>query len=531
MKKVKLLIILVLVAFDAQPQQPLRLGLNFPFRNPELTSIENFMEHIGQSGAQLYRQLTYADLIWSTVEPQNNQWNFGFSDSVFKGYPQFEYAANLYSFTVEDIGYQVPWKACETPGCGWNARNDSADTKDYLKTCIDRYSSTVKYWDLGNEAEEGRYPAGLPMLEFARFFAHNYRWIKSINPDVKVILPATVGTYGVPLQNKYNWFRTMFGLGAGKSCDIIGYHDYNSWWTMPVHIDSIMKIKASFGLQEKPLWLSESSSSSVHTSISPAYSSVDEQAADVWRRSCLAWGKGVEMFIWHGCWSSDVPSVWAEFGLLDHHGQKKKSYHSYRLLADKIIEFEEVEIVSQGTISDNNDDPNGGNGIWVVKFVVKGENKYVMWSRNNLSYSVRPVQAMKYKITQVVPVTISPNGETVAFRTDSAVVPANDAYRFTLSNLPILVEESRDLSSVTTLKSEDRLFEVFPNPAVETLGIRSFADKTERFRITDISGKHMVELEIPKNGCSRIDISKWGNGVYLVISQDHLKSQRIVISR
>jgi hypothetical protein len=531
MKNLSLFIVLVSVAWNLQSQEPLRLGLNFPFRNPELTSIENFMEHIGQSGAQLYRQLTYADVIWSQIEPQNNQWNFSQRDSVFKGYPQFKYAANLYSFTVNDIGYQVPWKACETPGCGWNARNDSIETKEYLKTCIDRYSSTVKYWDLGNEAEDGKFPAGIPIIDFVKFFKYNYRWIKEINPNVKVILPATVGTYGVPLQKKYEWFRTIFQLGAGNDCDIIGYHDYNSWWTMPVHIDSIMKIKNSFGLKDKPLWLSESSCSSIHTSISPGYSSVNEQAADVWRRSCLAWSKGVEMFIWHGCWSSEVPSVWAEFGLLDHHGLKKKSYHSFKLLADNIIHFDDVKLLSQGITSDNNDDPNGGNGVWVVEFNVKGENKYVMWSRNNVSYTLRPDQRTKFRITNVVPKTISTDGETATFQIDSVYVSANASYTFSLTSLPVFVEEITDLTSVNYQENDHPTFEVFPNPARETLGIRNHADKAERYLISDISGKLMEELEIEPNQVRRIDLRSWENGIYFIRAKDQLKTQKIVVIR
>lgn len=530
MKNLKLIIFLALIGAEAGAQEPLRLGLNFPFRNPELTSIEDFMNHIGQSGAQLFRQLTYADVIWSQVEPQDNQWNFGYADSVFKGYPQFAYAANLYSFTVRDIGYQVPWKACDELGCGWKARNDSAETKDYLRTCISRYGSGVTYWDLGNEAEEGRFPGGMPVADFVKFFEYNYRWIKEINPDVKVILPATVGTYGVPLQNKFNWFRSIFQLGAGNNCDIIGFHDYNSWWTLPIHIDSILNIRNSFGLQSKPLWLSESSVSSIITSITPPYSSVDEQAADVWRRSCLAWAKGVEMFIWHGCWSSDVPSAWAEFGLLDHHGVKKKSYHSYKLLAEKIIHFQDVSLVSQGTPSDDNTDPNGGNGIWVIRFRVNGENRYVMWSRNNLSYALRPAQEMKYRITAVVPRTLSIDRETATFQQDSVIVPANDSYTFALTSLPILVEEMPHSSAVDGIGQPRETVSVYPNPAQESLNINNSMNRDTRCRITDLNGRFITEVELAPGELKRLDIRNWPAGTYLIQSKQTRTVQKLVVT-
>jgi len=512
MKRTVFLLTLFALLIEAKSQNPIRLGLNFPFRNPELTTIDNYMNHIMGSGAQLYRQMTYADVIWSQVEPTDSAWNFAYSDSVYLSYSQFDYAANLYSFTTDDIGYQVPWKDCDTIGCGWFPWKDSIETKDYLSTCINRYGNIVKYWDLGNEAENGVRPAGMSPIPFVEFFEYNYRWIKEINPNVKVILPATIGTYGVPLQDKYEWFRTIFELGAGNHCDIIGYHDYNSWWTMPIHIDSIMGIKNSFGLNNIPLWLSESSISSnpqtgIPPSISPTYSSIDEQAADVWRRSSIAWAKGVEMFIWHGCWSSSGTG-WGEFGLLNYLGVKKKSYHSYQLLANTLVDFDSVQFISQGTVSDNNDDVNGGNGVWVVKYIINGQNKYVMWSRDSLTYSLTPSTNIQYRITHVVPQTISPDGEIASFQIDSVEVLTGNSHTFNLTSLPILVEET-SVTAINEYSESSNNLIIHPNPAKTSLTIIC-NENIVRVEIFDSNGK-LLKTEFNKE----INISELLYGVYI----------------
>ncbi len=301
--------------FSSAWSQPfLRLGINFPMRNPETAGIAAYMNLVSESKSQIARQLTFGDVLWHQVEPGDNQWNFVYADSVFLGFTGINYVGTLYSMFLQDtIGYQVPWKACSNPGnpaCRWIASRDSNDTKQYLDTLIKRYGNVIHYWELGNEVENHGYPRGFPLPQLVQFFSHNYRWIKSGDADAKVIIPSFIGTYGVPMQSKYDWLRSFFTLGGGNYIDIIGYHDYNSWWTLPLHIDSVLSIRNHFGYQAKPVWLTESSVSSTYTPITPLYTSVDEQAADVWRRSCLAWSKGIDLYFWLGHFATDG---WALF--------------------------------------------------------------------------------------------------------------------------------------------------------------------------------------------------------------------------
>lgn len=84
----------------AQSQTLVRLGLNFLFRNPELTSIRNCMKQISGSGTQICRQFTHACFIWSFVELQGSVWNFFYTDSIFL---KTEYETELYKFFAKRL--------------------------------------------------------------------------------------------------------------------------------------------------------------------------------------------------------------------------------------------------------------------------------------------------------------------------------------------------------------------------------------------------------------------------------------------
>lgn len=529
MKTTVLGLLLIVVVSAAWAQSTLRLGINFPMRNPQTASVPIYMNLVKESGAQISRQLTFGDVIWKQVEPVDNQWNFVYSDSVFLGYPEGNYVGNLYGITLADtLGFQVPWRACTdkfNTACRWTASRDSTDTKQYLETVIKRYGQRIRYWEIGNEIENGNYPAGLPAPQLAAFYRYNYNWIRSYDPDAKVIMTSFVGTYGVPFSGKYDWLRTMFTLGAGQSIDIIGYHDYNSWWTLPLHIDSILAIRAQFGLQSKPVWLTESSVSSNHTSITPAYTSDDEQAADVWRRCCLAWAKGADAYFWHSLWSSAPPSEWQEFGLVSHQGQRKKSFFSYQLLSQTLINFTSASIIQSGTITDDNS--SGGNGIWVIKVEVNGKTNWVMWSPNEQSYTFTSSTKVRYQVIHVVPSTISADGLSATFKTDTISIQAENSYTFNLTSLPILVSEKNPTTSIESVHESPNTgdFLIYPNPGGAFLMFQDHNLQIQPFSLSfyTILGEEIYHYR-NLNQSATISTQNWKSGLYFyTITQNDQK--------
>ncbi len=518
MKKTVILILLLntLIGY-AQPT--FKTGVNFPFYTPTAASINDYLSLVNQSGGKAIRQMTYADVFWKNIEPTNNNWNFTYSDSAFLNPFSLTPIGTLYSMMGNDtVGMQVPWLACSNPfTCFWDPANDSIPSKNYVLETVNRYKNVTNYWEIANEIESTLPPKGLlSMADKRDFLKYNYNWIKIADPTAKVFLPGLVGTCCTfPVSNSFSWLRDLLNVGGGSYFDIMNYHDYNAWWTLPAHYDSVQNILNQYNLN-KPIWITETSISSVNTSpVTPSYSSVNEQAADVWRRICLLWAKGAEVVMWHSNWSSNDPE-WREFGLVSNTGRKKKSFHSYKLLNDKISNFSSINILSLGNVTENNN--AGGNGVWVIQFVVGGINKWVLWSPNNLTYSLTGISSSHIKVTEVVPNTLINNGDSAIFNSNIYTVNAGTYNFTTLTSLPILVEETTTTSLLENNLEKNII--IYPNPTNSILNINLNAIQSSdiKIQIADALGRVIFtkDLENVKQEDKQvsIDISQINYGMY-----------------
>lgn len=449
----------------------------------------------------------------------DNNWDFSRSDSSFFNPYSLIPIGTLYSMMGNDtIGLQTPWLACSNPFiCYWDPAGDSIYSKDYVFKTINRYKNVTKYWEVANEIESALPPPGLPNIFTKKeFLRYNYSWIKQADSTAKVLLPGLVGTCcDYPMSNSFNWLRNMLGAGAGNYFDIMNYHDYNAWWTLPAHYDSVKSILSQFGLN-KPIWITETAISSFNiSSITPSYSSVDEQAADVWRRLCLLWAKGAEVVLWHSNWSSGDLNGWGEFGLISNHGIKKKSFHSYKLLNEKISDFSSVNLVSIGLVTNNN--TTGGNGVWVIHFVVNNENKWVMWSPDNQPYTLIGLTNNSIKVTQVVPNQLFHGGDSAVFISNTYSVNGN-SYSFNqLPRLPILVEETNTTDILEKEKSEDITLLVYPNPAQKIISIQTNQQlKNAEVNVFNLIGERIFNLKSFSGNQLNIALNNYANGIYFI---------------
>ena len=521
-KKLILFLLLATFAVGSHSQEVHHVGVNVPWRDHNI-DMQRVFPIINELGLKLYRHMMYADVGWVHIEPQDNEWQFEYSDSaMFNPFgitplPTLYHCCNA----SDTIGIQVPWRACFDEGCGWFLR-DSTDSKDYVQTVVNRYKSATKYWEISNELDGNQHrPSGLPAQFVATFLRLNYNWIKSADPEAQIIQPSLSGTYGMPL-GEYNWLKIILHNGACSYFDILGYHDYNSWWTLPAHVDSIRKAMQEFGCPEKPFWVTECSiSSDPTTNITPRYSSTDEQAADVWRRSAVLFAYGVERFFWHPLWSG-ARRPWIDFGLLDKDGKKKKSFYSFQLLIQEVDTFQTAEALSFGEVT--NDNENGGSGTWVVKYNFSdGNSKWVLWSPDDRSYTLSVSQYNRVEVTQTVPIFISSDGETARFRRDTLQV-SDGELTLHLNGIPILVKglTSTGITENGRLPQKFELCQNYPNPFNPVTTI-AFAVR-ERCRVTlkvyDLLGRKVATLVdgVKEAGRYRVSFRADGlpSGVYVV---------------
>ncbi len=198
------------------------------------------------------------------------------------------------------------------------------------------------------------------------------------------------------------------------------------------------------------------------------YASEDQQAADVWRRSCLLFGKGLTTWFWHSLYSGPSGGF-ANDGLLTPgaatpSGQKKKSWHSFKLLVEKIEGFQNATLLQLGNVTANN--TNGGDGQWAVQFDWSdGTRRHVVWSGTNLNYTLTGLDtnAAPYRVTTVVPATLSSDGETATFAvTTNALTGITLA--LTGTNLPVVVESTLSL------------FQIWANTRIPNAALRGQTD-------------------------------------------------------
>ncbi len=489
-----------------QKEYPFRIGINFPFRGPETTTIATYLKLLHDLPANGMRQMTYADVFWGAVEPQDNQWDFVKSDSALLNPYNIYPIPTLYFMGTgtNSNGLQCPWRACSDPGCGWFVEQDSADSRDYVQTVVQRYQSVTHYWEIANEMDgHTRRPTGLPETDFAQFLILNRQWIQAVDPEAKILLPGMLGTYGLPYATPMHWFRNVLAAGGGTGFDIVNYHDYNSWWTLPAHFDSIRQVMKEYGIEDKPIWITECGVSSDPTnSITPDYVNEDQQAADVWRRSAVLFAKGVQVWFWHSFYSSGGQSEWREFGLLNAKGERKKAWYAYQLLLQKVEGFAQADSIEFGTVTDDNS--SGGDGRWVVRYRWNdGTTRWVMWSPNNLPYTLGVPRGMQVTLTTVVPTSLSPDRQTAEFDVRT-IVPQDTIVEIPLNNVPVLVEMTpvTGIEETVNLPQSVHIQPNYPNPFNPSTTIPFVLDRPAEIRITIVNGagqvvRHLVDGHLP----------------------------------
>ena len=462
MTKIKLAVsaVLLLLVFDsfAQSPAPFRLAINYAFSSETNVGAATIFSNFTALGVHGARHTQPSDANWLAVQSRSNApFVFTNTDVVFTNAFGVMPIAMLYedpNAAVPASGLQVPWLT----GTGFNfTSNEWFYASNYVRAVVTHYTNVTHLWEISNEVSgTNNRPASLPAGEFAWYLATNWAWIHATDPQAQVLLPGCLGSYGLPVTNGPEWLRSVLTnlatLGQ-PGFDIMNYHDYKYWWGLPVQYDAYAAVLAEFNLTNVPIWITESACSSTNNATSPIYAGADQQAADVWRRSCVLFGKGAAVFCWHSLYSDAIKNF-AHQGLLEPvsgstPGKKKKSWHSFRLLAQKIEGFQSAILLANGNATTN--PTNGGQGQWVVRFDWSdGTRRFVAWSGTNLNYTLTNLSTNPYRLTTVVPTTISSNGEDATF-TITTNTPVAGSLTLTCStNFPVLIESTVPATPVIT---------------------------------------------------------------------------------
>ena len=384
-----------------------RLGLNFVryhWDRPgeQSRSVEETNGDLKRLGVDSMRQFMRADLVWRDVEAQNNVWTFDRADEVLNNAAVTPIAT---LFSLQYASGTPPWDQ----GPGAFRPIVGVHAKDYVETVVKRYADVVTYWEIGNEMDHWRAadpgdrngppgrrpphspPGGYGPEQHGKFVADVAAIIRANDPDAVIVMPGMAGLSPYVLET---WLPGFVAGGGTDAVDVVNYHFYGAWGSFAERRSRLAQVLNDVGLSGKPVWLTETGSSSDPTvqNRNRTVNSPAQQAADVFRRVVGGWAAGDQAVFWHGHVSSpDRPrNRWRGHGLRDSTGGQKPAYTAMQLLAEHVAPFSSLRPV-EGLKS----------GQFGVEITLKeGIKRWVYWGTGTVAAPMNPA-AKAY--TSVVP--------------------------------------------------------------------------------------------------------------------------------
>ncbi len=369
------------------------------------------------------------DTDWFEIQPERDQWNFGKPDAVIndndhpwviglygeKGaiYPLGNFSEDMMNSLISqnDITDYLNAHIIDM-----NDPDQKADAETYVRAMVGRYKESVKYWEIGNE---GISDAG--MFEIVK---NTYEWVKDEDPDAVVLLTAVAGSNSGMFYSDLDALDSLLAQGAGEYFDVGNFHYYGNIEgefaeSLEKVFDDYKMTLEKYGL-EKPIWVTETSTSSHGSSILSGGSSLQTQARDMVKRLVIFSARGAEKVFWHDYKDTASDSLFYQCNLVDPDTDAPKpAYHTFRLMVDKLGYYRTVETLRR-------------DDVRLYKFVSEiGKPVYVGWSNTpqfiDLSMYIDKENVL---VTYIVEDMGTPVPETEILATDSMI----------LSGRPIFIE-------------------------------------------------------------------------------------------
>lgn len=199
---------------------------------------------------------------WANVERVHGRFDFDQFDKHVRG------AKGLRLDLMYTLGQTPQWASSRPQESGEVGMGAAAEPKDladwarYVRAVATRYKGKITAYEVMNEP---RIPEAFKMVS-PGFFSGSASMlakmtiiaaaeIRNVDPAAKVVCPAmTGGKHGLKRLDVF------LNTGAGKYCDVIGFHYYLSSFGLPELRELILethRIKARHGLAKVPIWNTE----------------------------------------------------------------------------------------------------------------------------------------------------------------------------------------------------------------------------------------------------------------------------------
>ena len=176
---------------------------------------------------------------WFLLEPKQGAFDWSRADYIVN-------SAKSHHVELQPIIVYSPAWAASQPSNPVAA----AAFASFARAAAARYASTIKYWEIWNEPNLGKYWNANAAVYVNALLLPGYQAIHDANPAARVVL-------GGPAGPDMGWLNGVYAAGGGSSFDILAFHDYGDAASIERSTSALESLLQSKGRSGIPLWLGE----------------------------------------------------------------------------------------------------------------------------------------------------------------------------------------------------------------------------------------------------------------------------------
>jgi hypothetical protein len=323
-----------LLAFNADAQEPKRLGINTTFR-----TFREEIKYIEELGAGTIR----VPLQWRLVKIRPGEYDWTTVDRLLKmaQTKQIEVLFNICTTSREEIqkhkGKRVPTQTDQSS-------TDKEEWVHFVKALAGRYRGQGVNYEIENEVNEGVFWKGT-QDEYLELLKAGYDVIKKADPNARV-LPSAMRC-GILRNSQSGWVSEkdwkwhdgwLQRILSTKDFDVVNVHNYYfpsditaNGLTFQSYLEHIHDLMKKSGSGDRPLWITETGFVSLPTDASGRMDdgSYEKQAAWLTEAYQQAFKFGVERIYWLLLRDRKEP-YFGSMGLADAKGGPRPAWNAFR---------------------------------------------------------------------------------------------------------------------------------------------------------------------------------------------------------
>lgn len=339
---------------------------------------------------------------WWEVQPIKDTWDFRKLDAVIGNnehpwiIPIYGMIGNPYPFNsdfsreyLESLGDKEDiMQYIIANEIDMSDLQQKADAEIYVKTLVNRYKDKIKYWEIGGNE-------GIVSSKRFDIVVNTYTWVREVDPEAIVLITAVGGDDNNQFYNGIEAFDKLLSKGIGDYFDIGHFHYYEHFGgnfeeRLEKRFEEYKKVMDKYSVK-KPIWVTETSTSSYEQTVLSEPGSEQLQARHVVIRLVVFSAKGAEKVFWFDYSELNPGDKFYGCNLTDSINGHKPAYYTFKLLVEKIGYYNSAETL-------RSDD------VRLYKFIVdKDKQVFIAWSNDYMTIDLSQyINSEKVIITHII---------------------------------------------------------------------------------------------------------------------------------